>query len=83
MIPAWDEYIARNVPAAFQIVSGGETVRGLQIEAGVTTLWELRFRSDVTTRHRLEFGGRQMGIVRVQDPDGQRRKILIQCREVA
>ncbi len=82
MIPGWDVYIARGVPASFEIVSGGSTVRDQQIEEGVTTLFTLRFRTDVTVQHRLEFGGRMLGIVRVQDPDGHRRVIMIQCKEV-
>lgn len=71
------------VPAEVLAVSGGETVRGSQMEAGVTTLVTMQWRGDVTTADRIIHDGRALNVVRAVDPDGRRRSLVCQCSEVA
>jgi len=62
----------------------GGTPAGLTMEADYE--FEVRFRSDVTPRWRLEMAGsptRVFAIVRPpQDPDGKRVKVLIYAKEI-
>ena len=74
--------IARNVPAAFQAVSGGERTRGIQIEAGETALFSFRYRSDVTTEMRIYKGSEAWNILRAIDPDGKRIRLLCTASRV-
>lgn len=71
------------VPAEVLAVSGGETVRGSQMEAGVSTLVTMQWRGDVTTAMRIVHDGRALNVVRAVDPDGRRRSLVCQCAEVA
>lgn len=75
--------VARNVPAAMQHVGGGERARGIQIEAGETVLFTLRFRDDVDTTMRLYHGSTAWNIMRAIDPDGRRIRLLCTCGRVA
>jgi SPP1 family predicted phage head-tail adaptor len=70
------------LPAKVDAVTGGETLRGRQVSAEATTLFTVRYRSDITTRMRVTYEGRTLGIVRVSDPYGDRRELRIECREV-
>ena len=72
-----------NLPARVESVTGGETVRGRQVSAEATTLLTIRYLAGVTPRQRVSYEGRTLGIVRASDPDGGRRELRIECREVA
>jgi len=74
--------IARNVPAAFTAVTGGERTRGIQIEAGETALFTLRWRDDVDVTMRLYQGSIAWNILRAVDPDGRRVRLLCTCSRV-
>ena len=73
--------VAASVPARVQAVAGGEAIRGMQVQAGVTTLITTRFRSDLDPAMKIIHSGRTLNIVRVTDPDDMRRELLIQCNE--
>ena len=73
----------RNVPVEILAVGGGERIRGQQIEATATTMLMMHFRDDVSPRMRVRVGDRVLGIVRSYDPDGQRRELVLQCKEIA
>lgn len=84
LIPSWTNITnGTNIPAEVLAVGGGERVRGQQIEAGVTTLVTMRYRSDVTALMRIVHGSRNLNIVRAVDPDGRSRRLVCQCQEVA
>ena len=83
----WDSLKALfTVPAAYQGVSGGEFVRGFQVEAEATGL--VRMASTPRTRRikpkmRLRRNGRKLNILSVTDRDGEQRELWIQVREEA
>lgn len=64
--------------------SGGEYVRGQQMEAGVTSLVTIRYRRNVTTDMRLvTCDGRHLNIVKAVDVEGRREWLSVQCKEIA
>lgn len=72
-----------TVWASVTAVSGTESRRGIQVEAGVTTLVEMRYRDDVTSQMRLIHNGRTLNIERATDPEGRKIRLVCQCKEVA
>lgn len=90
MIPGWTAITnGTGIPARKQLVSGGmalsggtERQRGMQMEAGVTHLWTLHYRSDVLPQMRLYEGTDAFNIVRADDPEGNRRFLLVQTAMV-
>lgn len=72
-----------TVWASVTAVSGTEYKRGIQVEAGVTTIVEMRYRKDVTSKMRLVHDGRTLNIERATDPEGRRIRLVCQCKEVA
>lgn len=63
-------------------VGGGERVRGVQIEAGIDTVVAMRFRNDLDPTMQIVHDGRSLNIVRASDPDGRRRELIVQCKEL-
>lgn len=68
-----------NEPAAFRQVSGGEKIRGRQIEAGVNAIFEVNYRSGYQVTDRVFFGGVYYGIVRIDQPEGVNRYTVLYC----
>ncbi len=68
-------------PAKYEYVSGNETNRGRQVEAGVTAIFTLSYRSGISTTDRVVFGSRTFGIVSIENPDGVQRFTVLNCRE--
>lgn len=84
--PDWQPIADGRCWAGIEATSGGERLRGQQIEAGVTTLVTLRYRPDVTSRMSivpLREPARRLNIVKAVDPDGRREELMCQCQEVA
>lgn len=71
-----------NEPAAFQQVSGGETIRGRQIEAGVTALFKVNYRGGYEVTDQVVFDGQNYGIVRLEIPQGVKRFMWLHCKGV-
>lgn len=69
-----------NEPASFEQVSGGETLRGRQVEAGVNALFTVRYRSGYLPTQRVVHAGVTYGIVFVRQVEGGKRYIELQCR---
>ena len=67
-------------PAKYEQVSGGETFRGKQVEAGVVAVFTVNYRSEYTAEKQIYFGGQAFGIVRVNDPDGIKRWMDVYCK---
>lgn len=82
------EAVIPNLPVSYKGVSGGETVRGRQMEANTTGLMEAAWSpavAAVTPRMRLRgcglLGGRKFEIVNALDLEGTRRVVTIQVEE--
>ncbi len=82
LIRTWSTWLAA-VPVKVESVAGGEAIRGRQVSATATTLFTIRWVSGVTTRMRLTYEGRTLGILRAGDPYGDRRELRIEAAEVA
>ena len=66
-------------PAAFEQVSGGEFLRGRQVDATVKAIFTVNYRPDYSTRDRVVFDGEIYGIVRLHIPRGVKRFLEIEC----
>jgi SPP1 family predicted phage head-tail adaptor len=69
-----------NEPAKYEQVSGGEVVRGRQIEAGVIALFTVNYRDGYVQTDRITFDGQTYGIHRMHKPDGIKRFLEIHCK---
>lgn len=78
-IVTWTDQLTLQ-PAAYQQVSGGETFRGKQVEAGIVAVFTVNYRSEYTAQKQIVFRSQTYGIVRVDDPDGIRRWLDIYCK---
>ena len=79
--PTYATYLS-NVPAEVIETTGGEYVRGRQVEAGIVAMVTIRYRNGIYPTMRLRYGARYLNIVSCIDPTGYRSELLIQCREV-
>lgn len=77
-------YVDRLVsePAAFVETAGGETVHGRQVEAGVTALFRVNYRTGYSVTDRVVFDGENYGITRVERSDGIKRYLWLHCKAV-
>lgn len=69
-------------PAGFTQVSGGEVLRGRQIEAGVTAVFVVNWRAGYDETDIIVFEGVEYGIVRIHKPEGIARFAEIHCKAV-
>lgn len=67
-------------PAEYREVSGGETIRGRQVEAGVVAIFTVNYRDGYDTTDRIVFDGETFGIVRIHKFGGIKRFLDIHCR---
>lgn len=67
-------------PAAFDPISGGETLRGKQVEAGITAVFTVHYRDSFTSTQRVVHGSTTYGIVYVKPVDGGKRYIELYCK---
>lgn len=79
--PSFTTYAA-NVPAEVIETSGGEYIRGRQVEAGIVAMVTIRYRSGLDPTMRIKYGTRYLNIGSIIDPTGYRSELLIMCREV-
>ena len=70
----------QNEPAAYEPISGGETIRGKQVEAGVTAIYTVHHRTTYTTAQQVVHDGQTFGIVYVKPVEGGKRYIELHCR---
>ena len=74
------------VPASFESVSGGETVRGMKMEAdvsGVLTVLSTPRTRLITSDMRLRLNGRKLNVVSVLDVEGLERELVIGVKEMS
>ncbi len=69
-------------PARYSSVSGGETNRGRQVEAGVVAVFTVNYRDNYAVDKQVIFRGNNYGIVRVEPIDGINRFIDLHCKAV-
>ena len=78
--------ILEGVNASYRGVSGGEVIRGLQMEGlttGVLEVLQTERTRQINQKMRLLLNGeRILNIVSCLDPDGMRRDLVIQTTEV-
>ena len=61
--------------------SGAEYYAAQSIRSELTTRLKARYRSDLTTKHRLILGTRTLRIEEIKDPGERHEKLLLRCRE--
>ena len=67
-------------PAMFEPVTGGETLRGKQVDAGVTAIFTVHYRSTYTPEMRLVHESTTYGIVYAKPVEGGRRYTELHCK---
>lgn len=67
-------------PAKFEMTSGGETLRGKQVDAGITAVFTVHYRDDVTSTMRVVHNDVNYGIVYVKQIEGGTRYMELWCR---
>lgn len=67
-------------PATFEQVSGGEYNRGQQVEAGVTAVFKVNYRTGYSVTDRIVYAGQNYGIVSIEAPVGINRFLFLQCK---
>ncbi len=74
----------RQVPVFYQGVTGGEVVRGVQVEATATALIRMlsspRSRQ-IEPRMRIRLDGRKLNVISVIDREGRQRELFVQVKE--
>lgn len=78
--PGWEAVDA--LWASVTPIGSKETFAQQGVSTSITHRVVIRYRADVTTKHRLIYrGSRKLDIVGVHDPDGRRRELVIDARE--
>lgn len=77
-VRSWSDLYS-NEPARFDPVSGGETLRGKQVEAGVTAVFTIHKREGIDATMRVGFGGTDYGISYINPVDGGNRYLELRC----
>ena len=72
-----------NEPAKFEPTSGGETLRGKQVEAGISAVFTVHYRSTYTPEMQVVHGSNAYGIVYVRPVEGGRRYSELWCKTTA
>ena len=63
--------------------SGKEFVEAAKTVSDMTFMWNIRYRSDITTQHRLIHDGRPMNIIAVIDPEERHIELNLLCGEAS
>lgn len=80
-VRSWSNKYAGQ-PASWRQVSGGETIRGRQIEAGVVAVFTIHARDGITPQMQLVHSGETYGIGSVHPVGGRDRYLDIHCKAV-
>jgi head-tail adaptor len=90
----WTDLTTRPIPASYRTVAGGETIRGRQVVATASALFEVRWLAAVAetdsellrvkwlTGHSNPDEAPIFEILRCEDPDGIRDILMIHCKRV-
>lgn len=80
-IRTWSTVYA-NEPAEFTPTSGGESLRGRQIESGINSVFVVHYHADIVPTMQVVHGSTIYGIVRVRQTDGGKRYMELECKAV-
>lgn len=87
-IDSWSN-LAANEPAEVIETSGGETIRGIQVEATATHMIRIRFRpaiADIAAEQLqaiwIDRSNRVLGVINARDVDGRRRELWLQAKAI-
>ena len=80
-IPTWANTFHQE-PAAYEPLSGGETFRGKQVEAGISAVFTVHYRQGYTPEMRITYNSETYGIVYVKPIEGGRRFLELYCKMV-
>lgn len=69
-------------PAEFTPTSGGEFLRGRQIEAGINAVFVIHRRDSIVPQMRVVHSSTNYGIVHVRQVDGGLRYLELECKAV-
>ena len=70
-----------NIPASYEYISGGETMRGKQVEAGVVAIFTTRNIEDLVPTQRIVHSSGSYGLVHVRPVDGRERYLELHARK--
>lgn len=71
----------KNVPVEIAGVSGGESFRGVKVDATTTHIVHMRWIDGLTTEMRFDWDGRKLNILSILEPDVRRRELNVMCKE--
>jgi SPP1 family predicted phage head-tail adaptor len=69
-------------PCNYEYTAGNESIRGRQVEAGVTAIFTVRFREGYSVEHRIKYNGDDYGIIHVRPVQGGKRYLEIYCKTI-
>lgn len=72
-----------QVWASIEPLSGREFIEAAQVEATITHTIRMRYRPDVTTRHRILHDSRAFNVEVVMNPEQRNITLELMCREAA
>jgi len=78
-IRSWVD-VYKDEPARYEPVSGSETLRGKQVEAGVVVVFTIHARDAIDATMRVQHGANLYGIAYVNPVDGGSRYIELRCQ---
>lgn len=67
--------------AAIEDVSGGEGLKGQAVDADVTHIVRMRYRTGLSPAMRILHGDKTLEIVNILDRDGRHVELELQCKE--
>jgi SPP1 family predicted phage head-tail adaptor len=80
-ITTWQPELSSQ-PAKYVQTSGGEIVRGRQVEASTVAVFTVNYSAAYEPEKVIVFQGQQFGIVKVDAIDGVKRFQDLQCKAV-
>lgn len=80
-IPSWANTYT-DEPASLDPTSGGEGLRGRQVEAGISAVFTVHYRSTYVPEMRVTHNGITYGIAYVKHIEGGRRYTELYCKAV-
>lgn len=70
-----------QLPAKLMPVSGSETIRGRSVEAGIKTVFVIRYAASITPEMRVVHSSGTYGIGYVKPIEGRQRYMELHCKQ--
>lgn len=74
--------LATGIPCKI-LSAGSEGLRGRQVSATASHVITMRYRTDITAKHRLKWGARYLYVRSAEDRESRRRELEVVCGETA